>query len=142
MVEYLSRVTIIRVRKPINRDINTDIEWLSKSLGLFNLRDKEKSCYRLFIELLKAAKNKYMISSDELAARCNLTRGTVIHHLNKLMETGIVVKEGRRYMLRVANLEALIREIRRDIDRSFEDLKEIAGEIDSTLELSDKENMY
>ena len=47
------RITIINVRKPALRTINDELQWLGSSLGLFNLRDKDKSCFRIFIELLK-----------------------------------------------------------------------------------------
>ena len=75
------------------------------------------------------------LSSDELAYRLNLTRGTVIHHINKLMDAGIVVYDGKRYMLRVDNLKDLVDEVEKDIERTCSDLKNIAKEIDERLGL-------
>ena len=109
--------------------------WLGTSLGLFSLRDKDKSCYRVFIELLRAAKRNEPLSSDELGERLGLSRGTIIHHINRLIECGIVIHEGRRYLLRVDNLSTLISEMEKDFKRVFEDLKEIAGDIDDKLGL-------
>ncbi|NQU79452.1 HTH domain-containing protein [Candidatus Woesearchaeota archaeon] len=129
------RITIMRMRKPNTHDVNDELQFLGNSLGLFNLRDKDKSCFRVFIELLKAAKRKQPISSDELAFRLGLTRGTVVHHINKLREAGIVVHEGRRYFLRVDRLENLISEIRKDLMRTCDDLESIAKDIDSELGL-------
>ncbi|MBW2963922.1 winged helix-turn-helix domain-containing protein [Candidatus Woesearchaeota archaeon] len=129
------RITIVKIRKPSSRDVNEDLQFLGDSLGLFNMRDKDKSCFRVFIELLKAAKQKRPISSDELAYRLGLTRGTVVHHINKLMESGIVVHDGNRYFLRVDKLEALIQELRKDIQRTFDDLQAMAKEIDGSLGL-------
>ena len=102
---------------------------------MFNLRDKDKSCFRVFIELLKAAKRKQPLSSDELAYRLNLSRGTVIHHITKLMEAGLVTAYKNRYMLRVDNLKELINELKEDITRTCDDLKTIAEEIDKRLGL-------
>ena len=132
---YHQKITIIKSRKPVERDVNQELQWFGSSLGLFNLRDKDKSCFRVFIELLKAAKLKRPLSSDELAFRLGLTRGTVIHHINKLMESGIVVHEGNRYMLRVNNLRSLIDEVEKDVERTCSDLKAIAKEIDERLGL-------
>jgi biotin operon repressor len=129
------RITIVKIRKPTTNDVNEELQFLGNSLGLFNLRDKDKSCFRVFIELLKAAKRKQPISSDELAFRLGLTRGTVVHHINRLMESGIVVHEGKRYFLRVDKLEDLITEIRKDIVRTCDDLEEMAKEIDGELGL-------
>lgn len=130
---FEQRVTIVTSRKPHEQTINKELQWFGESLGLFNLRDKDKSCFRVFIELLKSAKRKQPLSSDELAARLNLTRGTVVHHINKLMESGIVVYGKKRYLLRVDNLKDLIDEIEKDIQRVCSDLKEVADDIDRRL---------
>ena len=128
------KITIISVRRP-ERNLNNELQWFGNSLGLFNLRDKDKSCFRVFIELLKAAKRDSPLTSDELAYMLGLSRGTVIHHINKLMESGIVIHQNKRYMLRVNNLEVLVDEIKRDAERTFEDLKRVAKEIDHFLGL-------
>ena len=134
---YISqqRITIINVRKPAYRNINDELQWFGTSLGLFNLRDKDKSCFRIFIELLKAARTKKGLTSDELAEKLKLTRGTVIHHLNKLMESGLVIHSKNQYLLRVDNLKALIEEVEKDIQRTTTDLKKIAEDIDKWIGL-------
>ncbi|MBN1544635.1 winged helix-turn-helix transcriptional regulator [Candidatus Woesearchaeota archaeon] len=129
------KITIVKIRRPTEKNVNDELQFLGNSLGLFNLRDKDKSCFRVFIELLKAAKRKQPISSDELAFRLGLTRGTVVHHVNRLMEAGIVVHEGKSYFLRVDRLEALIQELRKDLMRTCDDLQDIAKEIDNELRL-------
>jgi predicted transcriptional regulator len=129
------KITIVKIRKPTTDNVNDELQFFGNSLGLFGLRDKDKSCFRVFIELLKAAKRKQPISSDELAYRLELTRGTVVHHINRLMESGIVVHEGNRYFLRVDKLKALIDEIRKDAMRTIDDLEEVAKEIDEELGL-------
>ena len=135
MVYIRQRITIINIRKPAEHNVNQELQWFGSSLGLFNLRDKDKSTFRIFIELLKSAKAKQTLTSDELAAKLSLSRGTIIHHINKLMESGIVVHEGNRYTLRVENLRTLIEEVEKDIKRACDDLKEVAKEIDSKLRL-------
>ena len=129
------KITIVKIRKPTTDNVNDELQFFGNSLGLFGLRDKDKSCFRVFIELLKAAKRKQPISSDELAYRLELTRGTVVHHINRLMASGIVVHEGNRYFLRVDKLESLIEEIKKDAMRMIDDLEEIAKEIDTELGL-------
>ena len=129
------RITIVQIRKPAEHNVNQELQWFGTSLGLFNLRDKDKSTFRLFIELLKSAKANRMLTSDELAAKLALSRGTIIHHINKLMESGLVVHEGNTYTLRVENLRTLIEEIEKDIKRACDDLKEVAKEIDNRLGL-------
>ena len=127
------QITIIRIRKPTDLTVNEKLQWFGNSIGLFNLRDKDKSCFRIFIELVKAGRRKNGLSSDDIALELELSRGTVIHHINKLLDAGIVVTEDGRYFLRVNNLEVLIEEIEKDIIRTLDDLKMVAKDIDRNL---------
>ena len=127
-------VTIVNIRKPA-RNLNDELQWFGSSLGLFGMRDKDKSCFRVFIELIKSAKKKNPVTSDELAIKLGLSRGTIIHHMNRLMGSGMVVHEGKKYLLRVENLEILVDEIEKDIQRTCDDLKKVAKEIDQFLNL-------
>ena len=129
------RITIVTIKKPSEKNINQELQWLGNSLGLFSLRDRDKSCFRLFIELLKSAKRDRALSSDELAEKLDLSRGTIIHHVNRLIESGIVIHEGKKYMLRVDNLSTLISEVEKDFKRALDDLMEIAKDIDDRLRL-------
>ena len=134
-MRYIQRITIMSIRKPIQKNINQELQWLGSSLGLFNLRDKDKSCFRVFIELVKNAKLGKPLSSDEIAYSLGLSRGTVVHHLNKLLDSGIVVEAERGYILRVNNLRDLINEVEKDLERTLDELKGMAEEIDKSLGL-------
>ncbi len=127
------KITLIRLRKPKKDNINKELQWLGLSLGLFSMRDKDKSCFRIFIELLKATKKNRRLSSDDLAYKLKLSRGTVVYHLKKLSESGIVLHEKKGYILRVDMLSDLIDEIERDIKRTCDDLRDIAEHIDKSL---------
>lgn len=129
------RITIVTMRKPARANLNEELQWFGSSLGLFGQRDKDKSMFRVFLELVKAAKTGAPLSSDEIAATLSLTRGTVVHHINKLIEAGIVLYDGRHYWLRDNSLELLIEEVRKDTDRTIDDLRRAAREIDQMLGL-------
>ena len=135
MIYKNHKITIIKFRKPLKKNINEELQWFGSSLGLFNLRDKDSSCFRIFIELVKSSRKKKPLSSDELAYKTGLSRGTAIHHLNKLMGSGIVINEKNKYILRVENLKVLVEEIEKDIKRTCSDLKDIAKNIDEELGL-------
>ena len=75
------------------------------------------------------------MSSDDLSYRLDLSRGTVIHHINKLMEAGIVISSRNKYMLRVDNLKLLIDEVEKDLHRSLNDLRDVASDLDEWLGL-------
>ncbi len=129
------KITLVEVRKKPSTNINQELKWLGDSLGLFGIRDKDKSCFRLFIELLKQSKLGKPISSDELAQRTDLTRATVIHHLHHLTSCGIIEKlpKQKGYLLKENRLEFLLRMIKSNIDEQFEEMLKTAKEIDERL---------
>lgn len=129
----IRRVTIIKTRHQVNRNINDDLKWIGTSLGLFSLRDKNSSCFRIFIALLRRARERRLTSSDELAELTGLTRGTVVHHLNILMDAGFVIREQKGYILRTDRMEVLVKMIRHDINQAFDEIEVIAADIDKHL---------
>jgi predicted transcriptional regulator len=130
-----TKITIISSRKPAEPDINELLQYFGGSLGLFGIRDKDKSCFRIFITLLRNLKEEGPISSDDIAIRTGLTRGTVVHHINRLMESGIVTSEKGGYQLKVDKLEHLVDIIKDNVDRAFESLKEVGKDLDKKLGL-------
>ena len=128
------KITIIRTQIPKEMKINEQIQFFGGSLGLFNLRDKDKSCFRIFIVLIKHLK-KDGLTSDELASKTGLTRGTVVHHLNKLMDSGIVINHRNKYILNVDNIQGLIQRIKKNVNQTLNDLDEVAKELDRELGL-------
>ena len=49
------------------------------------------------------------------------------------MNAGIVIRESRGYILRESNMQALIRDIKRDIDAIFEEVEQVSKEIDDKI---------
>ncbi len=129
------RITIIKTGKPEKDNLNQELQFLGESLGLFSERDKDKSCFRIFIVLVKSLKTGRSLTSDEIADQTNLSRGTVIHHLNRLMESGIVVNQKSYYMLAVDSIEELVDLAKNNIIKTFDNLKATAKNIDKKLEL-------
>lgn len=129
------KITIVRIRRPPSIDLNQELQWFGRMLGLFGERDRDRSCFRIFIELLKARKLGHGLSSDELARSLDLSRGTVVHHLNNLMSQGIIISDHRRYVLRADTLQGLIQELHHDAELAFRQLGKAAEELDNYLRL-------
>lgn len=98
------------------------LEYLLKGLGYDN------PLYRKIVVRLW----KRPMSSTELS-RGIAKRTTVIYHLNRLVEEGLLVKRGNLYFIRGGSFEAMVKEIKRDIDTLFEELVEIAKRVDREL---------
>lgn len=128
------RITLVRIRKSSQEnDVNRELQWLGTSLGLFNLRDRDSSCFRIFITVIQRAHRNEAISSDEIAEKLGLSRGTVVHHLSKLMDGGLVLRERDGYILREASLTSVIRDLRRDVQDILTELEVAAKDIDERL---------
>lgn len=131
-----TRITIIRTQKPESYDVNALLQWFGGTVGLFSIRDKDRSCFRVFIELIKNGKKEGEgLTSDDLAELTGLTRGTVVHHLNRLMEAGMVLSQKNKYYLKTGSLEALVDVVRADVDKTFEALKEVGKKLDKVLDM-------
>ncbi|MDI6737220.1 MAG: ArsR family transcriptional regulator [Nanoarchaeota archaeon] len=128
------KLTIYRLQRPKNADINKQVMWFSGAMGLFTCRDKSKSCYRIFLELLKAAKQGKALSSDEIAYRLHLSRGAVVHHLNNLIDSGMVVAQKNKYSLREASLDLLVKDLKKEMDEMFAEINSVAEDIDRMLD--------
>lgn len=129
------KIIVFRVRRPRDLSVNDELQWLGHSLGLFGERDRDKSCFRVFLELVKAAKQQEALSSDDLGFRLQLSRPTIVHHLHELLGRGIVVEERRRYILRAESLHQLLEELRADMEQAMGDLDKAAKELDDVLKL-------
>jgi len=133
--EAFATYVIIDVRMPSTEDFESDVEWICKCFGFLEPRDKEKTATRIFKALLDAMKEGKGLSSDELGEKIGLTRGTIVHHLNKLIQSGLAVHRGGRYELRGASLRRTVQEVKRDIQRVFENIEHVSQNIDETLNL-------
>lgn len=127
------RVTIINIRLPQRVDINTELQWFGGALGLFGDRDKDSSCFRIFVTLVKASRNNNALSSDEIAHHTALTRGTVVHHLNKLQDAGLVTHEHLRYHLVGHSVQAALANLQAEINDAFTILGAVARDIDQKI---------
>ncbi len=130
-MEYLKEIRILNLEPSDEQPLNEEIQWFSNCLGMFNKRDKEKSCFRIFIHLLE---ERGYLSSEQLAKRSNLSRATVIHHASRLIDSGLVMKKEQGYFLRFDSLEDLTKEIEKDVSLTFKRLRKISKKIDEELE--------
>ncbi|MBI4144035.1 helix-turn-helix transcriptional regulator [Candidatus Woesearchaeota archaeon] len=128
----IRKIVIVSQSIP-NKNLNDELQWFGRSLGLFGNRDKDSSVFRIFLELLKAARQERQISSDELAEKLSITRATVVYHLNALMDRGFVIQQKRRYLLSHEDLRHIINEMQNDAETSFARMLAIAKEIDEQL---------
>jgi len=131
--QTIQKITLIKARGT-RIEINESLQLFSNSLGLFSDRDKESSCFRIFVELIKRIKEDGL-TSDELALKTNLSRATVLHHINKMMLIGIVTLSKNKYNISSDSLTSLIKNLRDDAVDILNHLNELAINLDKKLKI-------
>ncbi|MGC8587098.1 MAG: hypothetical protein ACP5K9_02295 [Candidatus Micrarchaeia archaeon] len=125
-------VIVKSVGKP--RDTSSDelIRWFCRAFGLTEKpEDMEPKLLKAIVHASFAGKG---ITSKELYKMLEEPRSTIIYHLNRLIETGVIVRKGRRYYLRSADMQSTIEELQADMMREFERFEEYAEKLDSLFE--------
>lgn len=138
MVTELRRYVVKNLKHPIKEDVNRDIEWICNCLGFADSRDKEKTASKVFKLLVDAAKEGKGLTSEEIAESVKPTRGAVVHHLNKFIKAGLVIKINSKYELRMGSLKKTVEEVNLDIQRVLNNISEIAESVDNKIGLKSR----
>lgn len=140
MDEVLPRFKIVikKYEKPFSNSMEKQLEWFCKCFGFYEPIDREKTAFSIFIELVSASHRGELLSSSELARRVNMSRGSVINHLNRLKSSGLVVRSGKYYFPRSKSLFRILKEIEEDIDRFFKRMEETAKMLDREMGVLDE----
>ncbi len=127
------KVVVRKVERPFNEDFEHQLSWICSSLGFFEPIDKDKNAAAVFKELVLATERGEALTSTALAERIGMSRGAVINHLNNLLRSGLVEKNGKYYSSRSRSMKRTIEEIEEDVERIFSQLKRAAEEIDQQI---------
>ncbi len=131
------KIVIKRVERPYSDALDEEFNWLCQTLGFFEPIDKDKTASNVFREIVKDTEKGRAVSSSELSGRLEMSRGSIINHLNNLLRSGLIVREGRLYRARGRSVFRTVEEIEEDILRVFERMKKISREIDEGLSLNE-----
>jgi len=133
------QIILINLEKPREKKLEHDISWLCNSFGLSSGRDTENLATQIVTDLLKQlAMKEERVSSDKIAEDLDVTPSRVNHHVRNLINTGLLYRDRRALYLRGGSLKAAVREMRKDSDRIFDELEEIAEEIDRQMGLKNR----
>jgi predicted transcriptional regulator len=127
------RIHLKKVRTPAEGSLTGDIDFICQSFGYFSQRDKNNTAGKIFRLLVKNTSEGDGLTSDQIADELELSRGTIVYHLNNFIIAGLVIKEKNKYRLRSHSLQKSIEEIRQDTHRIFNEMLKIAEAIDEEL---------
>lgn len=127
------KIVVRKVERPFSGRPVDELDWICQSLGFFEPIDRDKTASTIFKEIVKATEKGEALTSTAISDRLNVSRGAVINHLNNLMRSGLITRQGRYYTSRSKSVYRTIEEIEEDIERIFSKMKKTAREIDDEL---------
>lgn len=101
---------------------------LCRGMNMLTERDTDATLVEIMKSLMEM--NEREIGCSELARQTGLNRITCIYHMNRLEKAGVVEKEEKKYRLVIDNFEGLVDEMRKRMERDFEQFEKMAREID------------
>lgn len=128
---YVRRVIIFELDAPKSPNVEDEIKWLCRCLGLDP--DKDKLAFNIFLHLLDANRRNDGVKTIGITKKNKVTQAAVVYHMNLFMRSGLVVKRGPKYYLRGRTLGQTIAEMEADISKRMVLLKHIASRIDEQM---------
>jgi predicted transcriptional regulator len=133
----MDRIVIKFVERPDLGDREKMLKWFCVVFGLSSGNDSFGSLEEQILKnFTEAAYKNEGLSSSELHLDTELARSTVIYHLNRFIEAGLLVKRGRKYYLRASEMSKAIEEIEYDINREMQRMLDTAKEFDKLMEIT------
>ncbi|MDE1798372.1 MAG: winged helix-turn-helix transcriptional regulator [Candidatus Micrarchaeota archaeon] len=131
-------LTVVRARPvlaPPRPEKDDELERFCRSMQLVTRRDMDGTATTVLRAILEETPDQ-PVGSSELAARTRINRVTIIHHLNRLEEVGLVEHTEHKYRLSVAGFGEMVRKIRADTEKMLDEAEELAREIDKEYALN------
>ncbi len=130
----IERISIRVVGVPDKKTTQQLIKWFCMAFGLENESSADQGIEEeLLGKFIAAAYSDKGISSSEIKLKNKIARSTVIYHLNRMMEAGLIVKRGRQYYLRATDMYRSIEEIEYDLEREMMRMLDTAKEFDRLM---------
>ena len=133
----MEKIAIRVLEKPDAKDPEKMLAWFVAALGLSG-EEKDSIEEQILRDFAYAARKEQGLSSSELKLDRQVARSTVIYHLNRFMEVGLIVKKGRKYYLRAADMTKVIEELEYDIEREMQRMLDTAKEFDRLFSVRPK----
>lgn len=136
--QMVKEIILRNIEKPHIRSLEEDLLWFCDSFGFSSGRDTENTARRIIFSLLDKISNDESTSSEILADDLDIKISRVNHHLRNLNDSGLLYRKKRLIYLRGGSLKAAVEEMRKDSERIFDDLENIAEEIDTIIGIKNR----
>lgn len=133
------QIILRNLERPKKVDVNNDINWVCDSFGFCSGRDIDKVTPRILQTLFRSVADDGSVSAERLADELEIATQRVNYHIRTFSDSGLVYRNKKQIYLREGSLRSSIEEMRRDANKMFDRLLEIADEIDLSLGMKGRE---
>lgn len=126
------------VQQKRQQDIDSELASLCKMMRIMSDRDTDGTLPQVLKIMMVEGKGKPVGGSD-LSRISGINRITIIHHLGRLEDAGLVRRSEGKYILKVQSAEDMLMEFRKEMERHFSEMDEMAREIDEQFANFEKE---
>ena len=127
-----------QLNKPRTKDRLGDIHWLCDSFGFVSGRDTARMSSQILIELLGQMASRQRTTAELLADHLSVTAARVNHHVRHLIDRGLLYRDKRAILLRGGSMKEAVEAMRKDANRIFDELAEIAEDVDAAVGLKSR----
>lgn len=106
---------------------------LCKMMRIMSERDVDATLAQVLRTMMVHSRD-LPLGGSELSKISGINRITIIHHLRRLEVAGFVQRKEGKYAMRVQSAEGMLMEFRKDTERAFAEMDELAREIDGQFE--------
>ncbi len=135
-MSMIERIVIRQVNRPSSENAKEVIEWFCEVFDLSDGGDDIEPT--IFQEIVSNSMSGDGVTSKELTEELDMPRSTVIYHLNRFIDTGLVIRRGRKYYLRSEDLASTIEDIQADMFREFGRMIDVAQRMNNTHEVESR----
>lgn len=118
--------------------VDWELTSLCKMMHIMSERDVDATLAQVLKTMMMHSREQ-PLGGSELSKISGINRITIIHHLRRLEGAGFVQRKEGKYVLRVQSAEGMLMEFRKDMERSFQEMDELAREIDSQFEQMERQ---
>jgi len=136
-------LTLVRIRRVVPIIIHPkpddELEQFCRSLQIVTRRDTDGTVTTV-IRTMMTEFPQDSVGSTELAQKTNLNRVTILHHLKRLQDAGIVQKYERRYRLSPHGFGEVVRKMREQTEQMFSQAQDLARKLDEQYMIEQSQN--
>ncbi|MFA5332473.1 MAG: winged helix-turn-helix transcriptional regulator [Methanoregula sp.] len=126
----IRQIVIRQVDRPGSPEDEEEIHWFFHSFGIGEGRDTDRVATQVVITLLEHQPRNEGLPVERIASDLGITQSRVNHHIRNLIDAGILYRHRKLIYLRGSTLRSMVQELRKDALRMFDDLEEVAEDID------------